>query len=396
MTYPMSSPTPQFQKYPMMPPDPMHKNKSRLPLIIVLCAVISLLLGIGGGVLGAHMVKDEDTSSDYVPNDTALEAPTDKDAKVPPAPQGSVQAVAEKVLPSVVSIQVAYSSTQGASGSGIILSSDGLVLTNAHVVNNAREMAVVTNGNQMYEAKLVGIDTLSDIAVVSVKGMRGIRPIEIGNSQNLAVGQEVVAVGAPLGLTGTVTSGIISALNRPVHTSSQGPRSEGQDTVMNAIQTDAAINPGNSGGALVDMNGRLIGVNSAIVSLGGGNPYTGEASGGNIGLGFAIPVNQARRIASELVKNGKASHSVIGVQVKPSTNPLGSLIADVTPGGPADRAGLRQGEVITKVDGRTLEPVDGLVAYVRSKAPGDVIKVTVEKQGGGNTRTVDIKVGTRD
>lgn len=202
----------------MMPPDPMHKNKSRLPLIIVLCAVISLLLGIGGGVLGAHMVKDKDTSSDYVPNDTALEAPTDKDAKVPPAPQGSVQAVAEKVLPSVVSIQVAYSSTQGASGSGIILSSDGLVLTNAHVVNNAREMAVVTNGNQMYEAKLVGIDTLSDIAVVSVKGMRGIRPIEIGNSQNLAVGQEVVAVGAPLGLTGTVTSGIISALNRPVHT----------------------------------------------------------------------------------------------------------------------------------------------------------------------------------
>lgn len=380
----------------MMPPDPMHKNKSRLPLIIVLCAVISLLLGIGGGVLGAHMVKDKDTSSDYVPNDTALEAPTDKDAKVPPAPQGSVQAVAEKVLPSVVSIQVAYSSTQDASGSGIILSSDGLVLTNAHVVNNAREMAVVTNGNQMYEAKLVGIDTLSDIAVVSVKGMRGIRPIEIGNSQNLAVGQEVVAVGAPLGLTGTVTSGIISALNRPVHTSSQGPRSEGQDTVMNAIQTDAAINPGNSGGALVDMNGRLIGVNSAIVSLGGGNPYTGEASGGNIGLGFAIPVNQARRIASELVKNGKASHSVIGVQVKPSTNPLGSLIADVTPGGPADRAGLRQGEVITKVDGRALEPVDGLVAYVRSKAPGDVIKVTVEKQGGGNTRTVDIKVGTRD
>ena len=242
----------------------------------------------------------------------------------------------------------------------------------------------------------MGIDTLSDIAVVSVKGMRGIRPIEIGNSQNLAVGQEVVAVGAPLGLTGTVTSGIISALNRPVHTSSQGPRSEGQDTVMNAIQTDAAINPGNSGGALVDMNGRLIGVNSAIVSLGGGNPYTGEASGGNIGLGFAIPVNQARRIASELVKNGKASHSVIGVQVKPSTNPLGSLIADVTPGGPADRAGLRQGEVITKVDGRALEPVDGLVAYVRSKAPGDVIKVTVEKQGGGNTRTVDIKVGTRD
>ena len=342
------------------------------------------------------MVKDKDTSSDYVPNDTALEAPTDKDAKVPPAPQGSVQAVAEKVLPSVVSIQVAYSSTQGASGSGIILSSDGLVLTNAHVVNNAREMAVVTNGNQMYEAKLVGIDTLSDIAVVSVKGMRGIRPIEIGNSQNLAVGQEVVAVGAPLGLTGTVTSGIISALNRPVHTSSQGPRSEGQDTVMNAIQTDAAINPGNSGGALVDMNGRLIGVNSAIVSLGGGNPYTGEASGGNIGLGFAIPVNQARRIASELVKNGKASHSVIGVQVKPSTNPLGSLIADGTPGGPADRAGLRQGEVITKVDGRALEPVDGLVAYVRSKAPGDVIKVTVEKQGGGNTRTVDIKVGTRD
>lgn len=387
----------QYQGYPMVPPEPEKKKKRRLPLLIVLFAVIALVVGALGGALGSNLAHNKSSSLGYVPSDNVLEEPIDKDVKAPPAPEGSVQAVAEKVLPSVVSIQVAFSSNEGGSGSGVVLSKDGLILTNAHVVNNARKMAVVTNNNRMYAAKLVGIDVLSDIAVVKTEGVRDMQPIEMGNSQNLAVGQEVVAVGAPLGLTGTVTSGIISALNRPVHTSTRGGRAPGgQDTVMNAIQTDAAINPGNSGGALVDMEGRLIGVNSAIASLGGENPYMGEVSGGNIGLGFAIPVNQARRIASELVKDGKASHSVIGVQVTPSTNPLGSLIAEVTAGSPADRAGLRTGEVITKVDGRPLDPVDGLVAYVRSKAPGDVIKVTVEKQGGGGTRTVGVTVGSLD
>lgn len=386
----------QYQGYPMVQQEPEKKKKSRLPLLIVLCAVIALVVGALGGALGYNLAQNKSTSLGYVPSDNVLEEPIDKDVKAPPAPEGSVQAVAEKVLPSVVSIQVAFTSNEGGSGSGVVLSKDGLILTNAHVVNNAREMAVVTNNNRMYAAKLVGIDVLSDIAVIKAKGVTDMQPIEMGNSQNLAVGQEVVAVGAPLGLTGTVTSGIISALNRPVHTSMRGRTPGGQDTVMNAIQTDAAINPGNSGGALVDMAGRLIGVNSAIASLGGENPYTGEVSGGNIGLGFAIPANQARRIASELVKNGKASHSVIGVQVSPSNNPLGSLIAEVTPGSPADRAGLRVGEVITKVDGRPLDPVDGLVAYVRSKAPGDVIKVTVEKQGGGDTRTVEVTVGSLD
>lgn len=386
----------QYQGYPMVQQEPEKKKKSRLPLLIVLCAVIALVVGALGGALGYNLAQNKSTSLGYVPSDNVLEEPIDKDVKAPPAPEGSVQAVAEKVLPSVVSIQVAFTSNEGGSGSGVVLSKDGLILTNAHVVNNAREMAVVTNNNRMYAAKLVGIDVLSDIAVIKAKGVTDMQPIEMGNSQNLAVGQEVVAVGAPLGLTGTVTSGIISALNRPVHTSMRGRTPGGQDTVMNAIQTDAAINPGNSGGALVDMAGRLIGVNSAIASLGGENPYTGEVSGGNIGLGFAIPANQARRIASELVKNGKASHSVIGVQVSPSNNPLGSLIAEVTPGSPADRAGLRAGEVITKVDGRPLDPVDGLVAYVRSKAPGDVIKVTVEKQGGGDTRTVEVTVGSLD
>lgn len=378
----------------MVPPETEKKKKSRLLLLIVLFAVIALVAGALGGVLGSNLAHNKSTSLGYVPSDNVLEEPIDKDVKAPSAPEGSVQAVAEKVLPSVVSIQVAFTSNAGGSGSGVVLSKDGLILTSAHVVNNAREMAVVTNNNRMYAAKLVGIDVLSDIAVIKTEGVRDMQPIEMGNSKNLVVGQEVVAVGAPLGLTGTVTSGIISALNRPVHTSTRDRSPGGQDTVMNAIQTDAAINPGNSGGALVDMAGRLIGVNSAIASLGGENPYTGEVSGGNIGLGFAIPVNQARRIASELVKAGKASHSVIGVKVTPSTNPLGSLIADVTAGSPADRAGLRTGEVITKVDGRPLDPVDGLVAYVRSKAPGDVIKVTVEKQGGGDTRTVEVTVGS--
>lgn len=385
-----------YQAYPPAPPEPEKKKKSRLLPLILLCAVIGLVMGIVGGVIGSTATNKGESALGYVPSDNVLDEPIDEGIKPPAAPEGSIQAVAEKVLPSVVSIQVAVSANEGSSGSGIVLSKDGLVLTNAHVVNNARQIVVITNTNSLYAAKLVGIDTLSDIAVIKVNGAPKMQPIEMGNSQNLVVGQGVVAVGAPLGLTGTVTSGIISALNRPVHTNTTGRSYGSQDTVMNAIQTDAAINPGNSGGALVDMAGRLIGVNSAIASLGGADPYTGEVSGGSIGLGFAIPVNQARRIASELVKDGKASHSVIGVQVSPSSDPLGSLIAKVTPGSPADRAGLRTGEVITKVDGRALDPVDGLVAYVRSKAPGEVIKVTVEKQGGGNPRTVEVTVGSVD
>lgn len=364
------------------------KKKSRwvFPVTIVVVALLAALLG---GFLGVKTATDGNDGYTNV-----LEAPitpSDPDNKKP-APVGSVQAVAEKVLPSVVSIQVGAGGRQTGFGSGVILSEDGLIMTNAHVVNNATDIAIVTNENRIVQARLVGIDPVSDIAVVKARVNSGLQPIELGSSANLAVGQPVVAVGAPLGLSGTVTSGIISALNRPVHVADRSGR--GSDTVMNAIQTDAAINPGNSGGALVDMNGRLIGINSAIITLGGmENPFGMESPGGNIGLGFAIPVNQAHRIAKQLAEGKTVRHPVIGVKVIPSADPLGSEIVSVVSGSAADKAGLRAGQVIVKVDGRALDPVDGLVAYVRSKAPGDVIKVTVQSKGGGNQKTVDVTVG---
>lgn len=370
-------------------PTQQEKKKNSLRWVFpVVTVIVALIAGLIGGLIGATAVSDRESYTNVL---EAPVVPSDTDNKKP-APAGSVQAVAEKVLPSVVSIQVGSGGRQTGFGSGVILSADGLIMTNAHVVNGATDIAIVTNENRVVQARLVGIDTVTDIAVVKARVKSGLRPIELGSSSNLAVGQPVVAVGAPLGLSGTVTSGIISALNRPVHVADRSGR--GSDTVMNAIQIDAAINPGNSGGALVDMSGRLIGINSAIITLGGmEGPFGAESPGGNIGLGFAIPVNQAHRIAKQLAEGKTVSHSVIGVKVIPSSDPLGSEIASVVPGGAADKAGLRAGQIIVKVDGRALDPVDGLVAYVRSKAPGDVIKVTVQSKGSSNQKTVDVTVG---
>lgn len=375
---------------PQSTPQKDDKKKKHLRWIIpVVMVVVALLAGLLGGFIGAKVTSSGEDSYTNVLEDPVV--PTDTNNKKP-APAGSVQAVAEKVLPSVVSIQVGAGNRQTGFGSGVILSEDGLIMTNAHVVNGATSIAIVTSENQTIPASVVGIDEVTDIAVVKAKVKSGLRPIELGSSSNLVVGQPVVAVGAPLGLSGTVTSGIISALNRPVHVADRTGR--GSDTVMNAIQTDAAINPGNSGGALVDMNGRLIGINSAIITLGGmENPFGMDSPGGNIGLGFAIPVNQAHRIAKQLAEGKSVNHAVIGVKVVPSSEPLGSEIVSVVPGSAADKAGLRAGQVIVKVDGRALDPVDGLVAYVRSKSPGDVIKVTVQSKGGGNQKTVDVTVG---
>lgn len=370
-------------------PEPQDKNLSKKALwwLLPLVVVLAMVAGLVGGLVGAKASSQAQSYSGSL----ELPEPPKGTNKPKPAPAGSIQAVAEKVLPSVVSLQVGVNGRQTGSGSGVILSEAGLILTNAHVVAGANQISIVTNENRIIEADPIGIDEVSDIAVVKARVKSGLRPIEMGSSANLAVGQPVVAIGAPLGLSGTVTSGIISALNRPVHVSD---RRGGGDTVMNAIQTDAAINPGNSGGALVDMAGRLIGINSAIISLGGTeNPFGAETTSGNIGLGFAIPVDQARRTANEIASGKKVQHSVIGVRVVPSANPLGSEIVEVVPRSTAAKAGLKPGDVIVKVDGRALDPVDGLVAYVRSKAPGEVIKVTVEKKGGGNARTIDVTVG---
>ena len=239
------------------------------------------------------------------------------------------------------------------------------------------------------EFTVVGTDPSSDIAVVRAQGVDGLTPITMGSSADLRVGQDVVAIGSPLGLEGTVTTGIISALNRPV---AAGGDVRNQNTVLDAIQTDAAINPGNSGGALVNMNGELVGVNSAIATMGGGGDDGPQGQSGSIGLGFAIPVDQAKRIADELIKNGSASHASLGVQVGNDAATDGARIVEVTDGGAAAEAGLPSGVVVTKVDDRVIGSADALVAAVRSRAPGDKVTLTY-LDTSGKPQTVDVTLG---
>ena len=336
------------------------------------------------------------------------------------APVGSVEQVSAKVLPSVVKLQIS-SGQQSEEGSGIVLSSDGLILTNNHVVaaaaqaagrgpmsaevspsddqngpgvqpygrtNGGVEATVTFSDGRTVPFTVVGADPADDIAVVRAQGVSGLTPITIGSSNDLKVGQNVVAVGSPLGLQGTVTTGIISALDRPVAT---GDEQTGQHSVMSAIQTDAAINPGNSGGALVDMNGDLIGVNSAIASLGGGQDSQ-AAQSGSIGLGFAIPVDQAKRIADELISTGTVQHASLGVQLSSDDSARGALVAGVADGSPAATAGLPKGAVITKVDNRVIDGPESLVAAIHSKAPGDNVTLTYNDPAGAS-QTVQVTLG---
>ncbi|MGB7384838.1 MAG: trypsin-like peptidase domain-containing protein, partial [Rhodococcus sp. (in: high G+C Gram-positive bacteria)] len=303
---------------------------------------------------------------------------------------GSIQAVANKVLPSVVQIEVVGNQAEG-EGSGVILSSDGLILTNNHVATGAGangKLTVSFADGTTADATLVGADAVSDIAVIKAEGRTDLTPIELGSSSNLQVGQQVVAIGSPLGLAGTVTTGIVSSLNRPVSTSGEAGN---QNSVIDAIQTDAAINPGNSGGALVNTDGQLIGINTAIASLGGSSS---GAQSGSIGLGFAIPVDQAKRIADELATTGQATQAMIGVQVPSQDDANGATVVEVTEGGPAEAAGIPQGAVITKVDDRVIESGDALIAAVRSHVPGD--SVTITYTVGGREQTVDVTLGTAE
>jgi putative serine protease PepD len=252
--------------------------------------------------------------------------------------------------------------------------------------NGKPKTTVTFSDGRTAEFTVVGADPTTDIAVVRVQGISGLTPISLGSSANLRVGQPVMAVGSPLGLEGTVTTGIVSALNRPVSTTGE---TGNQNTVLDAIQTDAAINPGNSGGALVNMSGQLVGVNSAIATLGGDSA---DAQSGSIGLGFAIPVDQAKRIADELIKTGTASHASLGVQVTNDKGTPGAKVVEVVPNGAAAAAGLPGGVVVTKVDDRTVNSADALVAAVRSKAPGDKVTLTY-KDPSGDSKTVQVTLG---
>ncbi|MBD0862254.1 trypsin-like peptidase domain-containing protein [Gordonia sp. zg691] len=363
----------------------------RLAALGAAALVLALVAGGVGGFAGYTLADSDNGSTSNTSGPLGGDPSANGNNNPVSAPEGSVQEVAARVLPSVVSIEVASGGALG-SGSGVVLSRDGVIMTNNHVVSAggnapASKVAVNFSDGSRSEARVLGADPISDIAVIKVQ-RDDLTAITVGNSNNLAVGQDVIAIGSPLGLAGTVTTGIISALNRPVLTS-RDPSSN-TTSVIDAIQTDAAINPGNSGGALVNARGALIGINTAIATLGGGE----EQATGSIGLGFAIPIDQAIRVAKELETTGKASHANIGVSVRPSgdTDAPGAVVTAVTPGGPAAAAGIPADAVITKLDDRVISSGDALVAAVRSHAPGDTVTVTYRVNGA--SRTAQVKLGT--
>ncbi len=338
--------------------------------------VLALLVGGGAGAAGGYLVAENNQANGPVTN--ALDqAPPAKQTSA--APSGSVEAVAEKVLPSVVQLQVRGQSSAG-EGSGFIISSDGLIVTNNHVVEGAADsgqIVAVFHDGSTAKATIVGRDPTSDVAVVRAEDKTGLPTVDLGRSDDLRVGQGVVAIGSPFELSGTVTSGIVSSLHRPTRA---GGEDGSQATVMDAIQTDAAINPGNSGGPLVNMNGQVIGINSAIYTP----TSDGQSQGGSVGIGFSIPIDQARRTADEIVKTGKATQTILGVSVQDNQGG-GAHIVDVSPNGPGAKAGLKKGDVVTKLDDRTIDTSDALVAAVRSHKPGDKVKL----QLSDGSRTVD-------
>ncbi|CAM3966482.1 trypsin-like peptidase domain-containing protein [Nocardia ninae] len=369
-----------------------HAQPAKRPFrtgLVLGAVALALVSGGVGGAVGALATHSDDGRSTI---SNALDQPKPNVNNVSNAPAGSTQAVAQKVLPSVVMIKVASSRAEG-EGSGVVLSSDGLILTNNHVAAGGgpnAKMEVLFSDGSSAPATIVGADPVSDLAVIKVQGKTGLTPIELGTSENLQVGQSVVAIGSPLGLAGTVTTGIVSALNRPVSTQGEGPQNPaGVNPVIDAIQTDAAINPGNSGGALVDGNGKLIGINTAIASLGAGEPGVGQQSG-SIGLGFAIPVDQARRVADELIKTGHATYAQIGVKIQAQDSINGARVLESTPDGPAAKAGIPAGVIITKLNDRSINTGDALVAAVRSHQPGDKVKVTYTDERGSNSKTVEV------
>jgi putative serine protease PepD len=302
-------------------------------------------------------------------------------------------AAAAKAAPSVVTIYVAGSSGSG-SGSGVVLTADGFVLTNNHVVagkgGEADSVQVRTADATLYDATVVGTDPASDLAVLRLDGAEGLTPAEFADSDEVQVGDVSVAIGAPLGLSNTVTTGIVSATGRAVATGS----TQDDATVIDAIQTDAAINPGNSGGALVNGAGEVIGINTAIATVASGTPG-GQSQSGNIGVGFAIPGNTAQRIAQEIIDTGSATRAFLGVSARTEADGengevgTGARIERVEPGSAAADAGLQVGDVVTAVGDR---PVTTLTAAVRSQAPGEDVELTVRR--AGESRTVEVTLGS--
>ncbi|WP_322767667.1 S1C family serine protease [Frankia sp. Cr1] len=380
---------PQTVGQPAPPPPPRRRRLAAAAIALALvCA------GVGGGV-GALVAGGNDGTT--VVSSAGLQRGTST-AGTSPAASGTVSAAAQTILPSVVTI-AATSRNQASTGSGVIIRQDGYILTNNHVVTDAAQggsLKVTTQDGKDFTAKIVGTDPTSDLAVVKIDAT-GLKAATFGDSDALSVGELVVAVGSPLGLSGTVTSGIVSAMHRPVRTGDTNVQDS--NAVLDAIQTDAPINPGNSGGPLVNSKGELIGINSAIATVGsssGGFGSQQEQQAGNIGVGFAIPSNYAQSIAGELISKGAAVHPYLGVnastagasQTDPNGDGSGATIQNLVGNGPAQQAGLQDGDVITKLGDRRITSVDGLIAAVRSQPIGS--KVTITYTRGGQPHTAEV------
>ncbi|AJE41480.1 S1C family serine protease [Streptomyces nodosus] len=374
-------------------PSPKPK-KGRGGLVAAVIVAALVAGGIGGG-LGYQLARNDDSGST-----TVSAATSGGDIKRDSA---SIAGVAARSLPSTVTIEAENSNGQGGTGTGFVFDTQGHIVTNNHVVADAVDGGKLTatfpNGKK-YDAEIVGHAQGYDVAVIKLKNAPSdLKPLALGDSDKVAVGDTTIAIGAPFGLSNTVTTGIISAKNRPV-ASSDG-NSSSSASYMSALQTDASINPGNSGGPLLDARGAVIGINSAIQSTGsGGMGSSGQP--GSIGLGFAIPINQAKYVAQQLIKTGKPVYAKIGATVSLDDSTGGAKITEqgaagssaIESGGPADQAGLKPGDVITKLDDRVIDSGPTLIGEIWTHQPGD--KVTVTYQRGGKSHTVQLTLGSRN
>ncbi|WP_030220118.1 trypsin-like peptidase domain-containing protein [Streptomyces sp. NRRL WC-3626] len=379
---------PLQQAEPALVSEKQQRRRGRRVLIGA-ALVLALVSGGVGGAIGTYLERNGGVDTVELP-----QAGKEDVARDP----GSVAGIAAQALPSVVTLHVSGADEAG-TGTGFVLDGRGHILTNNHVVEPAGdrgEITVTFNSGDTAEATVVGRDSGYDLAVVKVKGVSGLTPLPLGNSDNVRVGDPVVAIGAPFDLAGTVTSGIISARERPI--TAGGEKGDGSDvSYVDALQTDAPINPGNSGGPLLDAKGHVIGINSAIRSAAGGaDPEGGQA--GSIGLGFAIPINQGKRVAEELINTGKASHPVIGITLDMEYGGDGARVAakgsdggpPVSTGGPGAKAGIKAGDVITQVDGQRVHSGEELIVKTRAHRPGDRLELTLERDGEERTLTLTL------
>nr|WTB33496.1 trypsin-like peptidase domain-containing protein [Streptomyces sp. NBC_00830] len=367
------------------------RGKNRRGSLLVGALLLALVAGGIGGGIGAYIERNGGLTTVELP-----QAAKNSGGRAP----DSVAGIAASALPSVVTLHVS-GATESGTGTGFVLDNEGHILTNNHVVAPAGSSGAITvtfSGGETASAEIVGKDSGYDLAVVKVKGVSGLKPLPLGNSDNVQVGDPVVAIGAPFDLSNTVTSGIISAKDRPI--TAGGEKGDGSDiSYVDALQTDAPINPGNSGGPLVDTDAHVIGINSAIRAADSGSTTEGGQAG-SIGLGFAIPINQGKRVAEELINTGKATHPVIGVTLDMKYIGDGAKVGAkgaegkpaVTPGGPGAKAGIKPGDIITEVDGQRVHSGEELIVKIRAHRPGDRLDLGLTR--GGKDLSMTLTLGS--